>query len=251
MGKSGEIPGSIAAIGQAAATGLRPFDFAVREFLDAWQSMDNGAKRRAIRDEPCRIADVQDAYLAGLAEHLAQLDRLPVPDWTGYPDRFLDTPFFAGGLEFTQSDSPFGEPAGFSTAIDLYQCECAVAAEPRVHPGQCAQCFELGCVMSIPSPHALRLHGERVRVRGGHAKKCVDAGGSCNYGENEARLLATHLCRGEVSRVRGLPCFRDAPVAHILNAEELSPGHYYRSDLDVDLSLNIIERPQDYPLKAK
>ena len=46
------------------------------------------------------------------------------------------------------------------------------------------------------------------------------------------------------------PWFRTAPVAHILNVQEPSPGHYYWPDLDVDLSLNIIERPQDYPLKA-
>ena len=113
MGKSGEIPGSIAAIGQAAATGLRPFDLAVREFLDAWQSMDNGAKRGAIRDEPCRIADVQDAYLAGLAEHLAQLDRLPVPAWTGQQDRFLASPFFAGGIESLKATLLVESPVAF------------------------------------------------------------------------------------------------------------------------------------------
>ena len=46
------------------------------------------------------------------------------------------------------------------------------------------------------------------------------------------------------------PWFRDAPVAHILNVQEPSPGHYYWPDLDADLSLKIIEKPQDYPLKA-
>ena len=46
------------------------------------------------------------------------------------------------------------------------------------------------------------------------------------------------------------PWFRDAPVGQILNVEEPSPGHYYWPDLDVDLSLKIIERPGDYPLKA-
>ena len=46
------------------------------------------------------------------------------------------------------------------------------------------------------------------------------------------------------------PWFRDAPVAKILNVEEPSPGHFYWPDLDVDLSLKIIERPQDYPLKS-
>jgi Protein of unknown function (DUF2442) len=46
------------------------------------------------------------------------------------------------------------------------------------------------------------------------------------------------------------PWFRNAPVAHFLNVEEASPGHYYWPDLDVDLSLKIIEKPGDYPLRA-
>jgi Protein of unknown function (DUF2442) len=46
------------------------------------------------------------------------------------------------------------------------------------------------------------------------------------------------------------PWFRNAPVGQILNVEEPSPGHYYWPDLDVDLSLKIIESPEDYPLKA-
>ena len=46
------------------------------------------------------------------------------------------------------------------------------------------------------------------------------------------------------------PWFRNASVAHILNVQEPSPGHCYWPDLDVDLSLKIIERPQDYPLRA-
>lgn len=46
------------------------------------------------------------------------------------------------------------------------------------------------------------------------------------------------------------PWFRDAPVGHILNVEEPSPGHYYWPDLDVDLSLKIILNPEHYPLAA-
>ena len=44
--------------------------------------------------------------------------------------------------------------------------------------------------------------------------------------------------------------FEDAPVGHILNVEEPSPGHYHWPDLDVDLSLQIIRNPQRFPLKA-
>jgi Protein of unknown function (DUF2442) len=47
------------------------------------------------------------------------------------------------------------------------------------------------------------------------------------------------------------PWFRGAPVGHILNVEEPSPGHYHWPDLDVDLSLQIIRNPGRFPLTAK
>jgi hypothetical protein len=63
-------PDSIAEVGRRAATGAQPFDAAVREFLDAWQSIADAAKATAIVEEPCHVGRVQDAYLAALAEHL-------------------------------------------------------------------------------------------------------------------------------------------------------------------------------------
>jgi hypothetical protein len=47
------------------------------------------------------------------------------------------------------------------------------------------------------------------------------------------------------------PWFKDVPVGKILNVEELHEGHLYWPDLDVDLSIDIIEHPNRYPLKAK
>ncbi len=47
------------------------------------------------------------------------------------------------------------------------------------------------------------------------------------------------------------PWFKDAPVAEILNVEELRPGHYYWPDLDIDLSDEIIKDPTRFPLHAK
>ena len=47
------------------------------------------------------------------------------------------------------------------------------------------------------------------------------------------------------------PWFRDQPVAVIHNVEQPSPGHYYWPDIDVDLSDEIIESPERYPLIAK
>ena len=47
------------------------------------------------------------------------------------------------------------------------------------------------------------------------------------------------------------PWFKDAKINQILNVKEVSEGHLYWPDLDVDLSIEIIEHPENYPLKAK
>jgi hypothetical protein len=39
------------------------------------------------------------------------------------------------------------------------------------------------------------------------------------------------------------PWFKDASISKVLNVEELTPGHFYWPDLDVDLTLEIIEHP--------
>jgi hypothetical protein len=47
------------------------------------------------------------------------------------------------------------------------------------------------------------------------------------------------------------PWFKDQAVKSIFKVEEPSKNHYYWPELDVDLSLEIIENPGDFPLKAK
>lgn len=47
------------------------------------------------------------------------------------------------------------------------------------------------------------------------------------------------------------PWFKDQSVKAIINVEELSLGHYHWPDLDVDLTDEIIEHPERFPLKAK
>ncbi|MGF1615114.1 MAG: DUF2442 domain-containing protein [Gammaproteobacteria bacterium] len=47
------------------------------------------------------------------------------------------------------------------------------------------------------------------------------------------------------------PWFKEQPVKAILNVEEQSPGHFYWPDIDVDLTEQIIEYPERYPLVAK
>jgi hypothetical protein len=47
------------------------------------------------------------------------------------------------------------------------------------------------------------------------------------------------------------PWFKDAPVRQILNVKEPHAGHFYWPELDVDLTVEIIEHPERFPLKAK
>lgn len=47
------------------------------------------------------------------------------------------------------------------------------------------------------------------------------------------------------------PWFREVAVGKILNVEEPAPNHFYWPDLDVDLTQEIIEHPERFPLKAR
>ncbi len=47
------------------------------------------------------------------------------------------------------------------------------------------------------------------------------------------------------------PWFKDAPIGKVLHVEEPSPGHYCWPDLDIDLTDEIIEHPERFPLKSK
>jgi hypothetical protein len=47
------------------------------------------------------------------------------------------------------------------------------------------------------------------------------------------------------------PWFKNQTVKSIINVKELSPGHFYWPDIDVDLTLEIINHPERFPLKTK
>jgi hypothetical protein len=83
----------------ARANAGEAFDPLLREFLDEVYSADDASRPAMIAAEPPPVGTVHDAYLAAVAEHLALRFGLPVPAWTDNPARFLDHPFFAGGME--------------------------------------------------------------------------------------------------------------------------------------------------------
>lgn len=47
------------------------------------------------------------------------------------------------------------------------------------------------------------------------------------------------------------PWFKDVSVRKILNVEEPRAGHFYWPDLDVDLTTEIINHPERFPVKMK
>ena len=47
------------------------------------------------------------------------------------------------------------------------------------------------------------------------------------------------------------PWFKDAPVGHIIDVEQPSPGHFRWPQLDIDLGAETIERPDEFPLMAR
>ena len=47
------------------------------------------------------------------------------------------------------------------------------------------------------------------------------------------------------------PWFKNAAIEAVLKVEELSPGHFYWTELDVVLTPEIIEHPERFPLEAK
>jgi hypothetical protein len=47
------------------------------------------------------------------------------------------------------------------------------------------------------------------------------------------------------------PWFRDARISEVINVRAESDTHLYWPDLDVDLSLDMLENPDRYPLVSK
>ena len=47
------------------------------------------------------------------------------------------------------------------------------------------------------------------------------------------------------------PWFKNQTIESIINVEEQSANHFYWPDIDVDLTVESIEHPERFPLKAK
>lgn len=105
-------PQSLAEVARIAVD-AGAFSFALRNFLDEFYASPGAAR---LEEEPGLLAatlkdgGLADAYLGGVAEHLARQWEFPVPAWTRVPRRRLEKPWFSmnshGGRMFLLVESP-------------------------------------------------------------------------------------------------------------------------------------------------
>lgn len=113
MRKSGFRPRTIAEVARRASINAQRFDSSVREFIDSLEGLSRVERAAALAEEPAPVGNVEDAYLAALAEHLSSADGADAPAWTEDQSRFLKAPFFAGGLQSLKASLLVESPSAF------------------------------------------------------------------------------------------------------------------------------------------
>ena len=98
MSLFGRKPATLEEVVRRVKTGEQKFDPSLREFLDSFYVNPDG-RQQAIEQRPASIDAVQDAYVAAVAEHLARVYGLQIPEWSETHGNGLREPFFAGGLQ--------------------------------------------------------------------------------------------------------------------------------------------------------
>jgi hypothetical protein len=91
-------PATLGEVVRRAKAGEREFDPSLREFLDSFY-VNPDSRQQAIQERPEPIDALHDAYVAAVAEHLARVYGLPIPEWSETHGNGLREPFFAGGLQ--------------------------------------------------------------------------------------------------------------------------------------------------------
>ena len=74
-------PQSLREVIRRVQAGEQQFDPSLREFLDSFY-VNPGRRQQAIAEQPGSIDALHDAYVAAVAEHLARVFDLPIPDWS-------------------------------------------------------------------------------------------------------------------------------------------------------------------------
>lgn len=91
----------------------------IGDFLDDFRlrAGSDEERMRLVQDEPAWVeagpGEPLNAYLAAIAESVCIEAGLPVPAWTCSPCRFLEVPWFAGGLESLKATLLVESPVPF------------------------------------------------------------------------------------------------------------------------------------------
>ena len=105
-------PRTLAEVVSRVKTGERTFDPSMREFLDSFY-VNGNSRQQAIEERPEPIDAVHDAYVAAVAEHLARVYELRMPEWSETHGNGLREPFFAGGLQSLKGVLTVESPTAF------------------------------------------------------------------------------------------------------------------------------------------
>ena len=105
-------PDSLGEVVRRVKAGEQKFDPSLREFLDSFYA-NADARQRAIEAQPDSIDAVHDAYVAAVAEHLARVYGLSIPEWSETHGNGLHEPFFAGGLQSLKGVLTAESPTAF------------------------------------------------------------------------------------------------------------------------------------------
>ena len=115
MSLFGRKPRTLGEVVRRAKAGEQRFDPSLREFLDSFY-VNLDSRQQAIDERPDSIDAVHDAYVAAVAEHLARVYGLRIPEWSETHGNGLREPFFAGGLQSLKGGAGRREPNSLSSA---------------------------------------------------------------------------------------------------------------------------------------
>src|SRR5258708_39439982 len=96
MSLFGRKPRTLGEVVRRVKAGEQKFDPSLREFLDSFY-VNPGKRQQAIEERPDSIDAVHDAYVAAVAEHIARIYGLQIPDRSEAHGKGLRHPFVAGG----------------------------------------------------------------------------------------------------------------------------------------------------------
>ena len=122
-------PRSLGEVVRRVKAGEQKFDPSLREFLDSFYT-DANSRQQAIEERPVSIDAVHDAYVAAVAEHLARVYGLSIPEWSEAHGNGLREPFFAGGLQSLKGILTAESPTAFRRRL-LFVSKDALS-RPRI-----------------------------------------------------------------------------------------------------------------------